>query len=289
LGRRVYQSPPAAGRTERGLTAQDWGDVARIYDLEHPACRGPELRFWHHAAQGFGGPILELAAGSGRVSIALAQKGHDVTGLELSAGMLDRARARAARLGEPARERLHWVQADMADFDLGERRFGLIFVAFNSFWLLTSEAAQRRSLATIRRHLAPDGGLILDLFQPNPDDYQSEQNIAQLLATGRGGPPMLRLKDYHYDPQTRLATSDVRYYRREGRPGEFERAGRLLATFRYTMRIAEPEEVAALLTSGGFVVEDCYGSYEREPLGPLSARAIFVARPAPAAAGQRTS
>ena len=66
--------------------AHDWGAIARIYDLEHPASRGAELRFWDEQATATrtNGDVLELAAGSGRITIALARKGQRVTGLELS-------------------------------------------------------------------------------------------------------------------------------------------------------------------------------------------------------------
>src|SRR5262249_51220895 len=89
-GRGVYQG----GGPGKPPEDEDWGTIARIYDLEHPACRGPELAFWDDlatAAAGNGGAsggVLELAAGTGRIAVALARKGHLVTGLELSAGML---------------------------------------------------------------------------------------------------------------------------------------------------------------------------------------------------------
>src|SRR5688500_13825172 len=80
---RVYRpsavkTPPPAAKTD-GVT--DWGSIARIYDLEHPAARGPELRFWDEIIRANGGAALELAAGSGRIAIGLARKGHQVTGL----------------------------------------------------------------------------------------------------------------------------------------------------------------------------------------------------------------
>ena len=79
-----------------------------------------------------------------------------MTGLELSEAMLERARARTARLPAEAQGRLEWVQGDMSRFDLPGRRFGLIFVAYNSFWLLDREAAQGACLRAVARHLAPE-------------------------------------------------------------------------------------------------------------------------------------
>jgi SAM-dependent methyltransferase len=264
---RVYQSGDAG-------PPEDWGAIARIYDLEHPACRGAELAFWHQMATETGGPVLELAAGSGRIAIALARKGHHVTGLELAAGMLARARARTARLPPAVAGRLQWVQGDMARFTIPWAQFRLVFVAYNSFWLLTDLRAQRRCLDCVRRHLAPGGRLVLDVFPPNDDDYQDERGIIQLVAAPWRGRHLVRVKDYTYNPRRQLAISDVRYYPAGPQAGQ---PGRLLATFRYCLRLATPQEMQALLEQAGYRIEATYGTYRRDPLAPDTPRAIFVA------------
>jgi SAM-dependent methyltransferase len=290
-GRRVYQSGSrrlpslgvprsrstrnAAPGTRNSERSEDWGTIARLYDLERPACRGPELAFWHRLASECGGEVLELAAGSGRVAIALARKGHRVTGLELAAGMLSRARQRTQHLPPEVAARLHWVRGDMTSFELPGRRFGLVFVAFNSFWLLQTPEAQAACLRAAARHLAPGGRLALDLFPPNEQDYEDETGIAERLRLPYRGRRVLRLKDYHYDPARRIATSDVRYY--TAGQDDFTPAT-LLTTFRYRLRLAPPEEVQALLRATGYTVEATYGDYRREALTPDSPRAIFIAR-----------
>ena len=274
---RVYRpsarpkSPPA--EPPQPAPASDWGAIARIYDLEHPAARGPELRFWDEIVRQSGGTALELAAGSGRIAIGLARKGHRVTGLELSEGMLERARGRTARLGPETRERLTWVQGDMTDFDLGQR-FGVVFIAYNSFWLLRTEALQEQCLACAKRHIAPGGALVLDLFPPLPDDYVAEEGITQYVAMAYKGQALVRVKDYSWSARTRLGTSDVRYYgeKRTSSPR------RLLAQFRYALRLVPLERVHALLDRCGFDVLETYGTYEKGTLEPTSPRAIFVCR-----------
>jgi SAM-dependent methyltransferase len=263
--------------------SDDWGAIARIYDLEHPACRGAELRFWREMVAQTGGTALELATGSGRIALALASKGHRVTGLELSQGMLARAKQRKERLPPQVQERMTFVLGDMSDFDLRDTPgagypspgFGLIFVAYNSFWLLNDPGLQLKCLQCVRRHLAPDGRFVLDVFPPTPDDYQNETGIAQWLPTTMRGQTLLRVKDYTFDSSTQLATSDVRYYTASRTS---EQPTRHVAQFRYTLRPAPPDDVRALLESQGFTVEATYGSYERDPLTPDAPRAIFVAR-----------
>jgi ubiquinone/menaquinone biosynthesis C-methylase UbiE len=78
------------------------------------------IAFYAALAQETGGPVLEIACGTGRVSIPIARLGLAVTGLDIVPGMLARARSKSA--GLPMR----WVEGDARSFDLGER-FRLIF------------------------------------------------------------------------------------------------------------------------------------------------------------------
>lgn len=298
-GGQVYQSRQRAGALPLNVVVgEDWGAIARLYDLEHPTCRGAELAFWRRAAteayreakaaagrdteadagteikSDAAGDVLELATGSGRVALALARHGHRVTGLELSEGMLARARARTQRLPPEMQARLCWVQGNMAAFDLPGRRFSLVFVAYNSFWLLTDAAAQARALRCIARHLTPRGRLIVDVFPPNEDDYRDEPAIAQRLALPYRGRSVLRLKDYVFAASQQQAISDVRYYAEDPETGN---PADLLARFRYILRLSPPAEVQALLESQGYVVEAVYGSYQHHPLTVISPRAIFIA------------
>ncbi len=124
-----------------------------------------DVPFYIRHAQRIGGPVLELGAGTGRVTWALGQAGLDVVGLELSAAMLAGARAKAADMPPEVHRRVEFVRADMADFDLA-RRFGLVLIPYRAFQSLTTPDQQRRSLCCIRRHLQPGGHLIVDLFDP---------------------------------------------------------------------------------------------------------------------------
>lgn len=274
-GAQLYRRPPDL--------PEDWGEVAGLYDIEQPSCRGDEARFWHEEAVAAGAteasPVIELAAGSGRVAIAVARRGHHVVGVELSARMLDRAAGRTARLPEAVRARLRWVEADMSDLRLDGVRAALVFIAFNSFWLLDS-AGQDRCLARIRRHLAPGGRLVLDVFPPTSQDHADEDAISQFLGRRWRGRSVLRVKDYRYDPATNRAISDVRYYATER---DRVAPAMVIAQFRYVLHPEAPERVEARLARAGFTVEDRVGTYGRDPLEPDSPRAIFIASVTPLA------
>jgi SAM-dependent methyltransferase len=115
-----------------------------------------------------GGPVLELACGTGRIALVLVERGFDIIGIDISHGMLALARCKAATLPAPLQERLTLVNQDMGALNLG-RRFGLVFVPARSFQHLLTIDLQRRSLESIRRHLEPTGRLALHLFDPRLD------------------------------------------------------------------------------------------------------------------------
>ena len=103
--------------------------------------------------------MLEIACGTGRVSIPIARLGFAVTGLDIVPGMLERARSKSA--GLPTR----WVEGDARDFDLGER-FRLIFLTGNAFQAFLTRADQEALLGRVRAHLHDEGLFAFETRNP---------------------------------------------------------------------------------------------------------------------------
>jgi SAM-dependent methyltransferase len=112
-----------------------------------------DLPLWRDLATVHGGPILDVGAGTGRVSLHLAGRGFAVVALDRSPALLAALRDRAARLP------VETVEADARSFDLGERRFGLIVVPMQTVQLLGGAEGRAQFLRCARRALAP-GGLL---------------------------------------------------------------------------------------------------------------------------------
>lgn len=225
-----------------------------------------------HAA---GHPVLELACGTGRVAIPIAQEGVRVVGLDVSPAMLARAREKGAEL-----ENVRWVEGDMRDFALPER-FGLIFIPFRSFQHLLTVADQLACLGCCRRHLVPGGRLAINVF--NPDIVR----IAQWMTVRKGG--LERRGDMYARPREggsavgwescayRPATQqfDVTFIDEEldGRGAVISRVYRDLK-LRYTFRF----EMEHLLARAGFEIEALYGDFFGSPFQDLSPEMVWVAR-----------
>jgi SAM-dependent methyltransferase len=124
-----------------------------------------DIDFYVCCAKDFGGPILELATGTGRVLFPIAAAGFDITGMDFSKPMLDLARRKLALESSAVRERIRMYQMDMASFELVEV-FRLAIVPFRAFHHLTLPSEQRHALGCINRSLISGGHLVIDLLDP---------------------------------------------------------------------------------------------------------------------------
>jgi len=120
-----------------------------------------DIPFYLAEAQAASGPILEIGCGTGRVTIPLAAAGADITGLDVSAPMLEEARRKAQRQGV----RVAWIEAHGGAFDLG-RRFALIIMPFNTLQFFCDAAALSQLFQRVKNHLSEQGRFVFDLFNP---------------------------------------------------------------------------------------------------------------------------
>jgi SAM-dependent methyltransferase len=112
-----------------------------------------DLPLWRDLAISHAGPVLDVGAGTGRVTLHLAGQGHRVVALDRSPDLLAALRSRAGGLP------VETVEADAREFDLGERRFGLILVPMQTVQLLGGPEGRAPFLRCARAALAP-GGLL---------------------------------------------------------------------------------------------------------------------------------
>lgn len=134
---------------------------ARLYDLMFPG-GGPTVDFYRGQAARAGGSVLELGCGTGHKLVPIAADGHPCVGLDRSPDMLAEARRKADERGVTA----EWVQGDMTSFHL-DRTFDLVLIAANSLLHLHETDDLVSCFRSVRRHLAPGGRLVLDVFNPS--------------------------------------------------------------------------------------------------------------------------
>ena len=139
--------------------------TANFYDLDQRNVVQDDIPFYIERAKKNQGDVLELACGTGRVLLPMAQAGINVWGLDLSIEMLDQLNQKKSILDQDAKDRIHTIHGDMSNFDV-ERKFSLIIIPFRGFQALTTDEQQHSSLQMIYHHLADDGQFIIDVFRP---------------------------------------------------------------------------------------------------------------------------
>ena len=141
----------------------DFYQDARRYDLfEGEFATGNFLDFYVRQIKRYGEPVLELACGSGRLTIPLTEKGFEIKGLDTSIEMLDLAKEKANRRNIE----LDLVRGDMTDFDLS-RKFSLIFIPAQSLSHLYSVSEIEKCFACVKKHLTDVGRFLIELFNPS--------------------------------------------------------------------------------------------------------------------------
>jgi SAM-dependent methyltransferase len=250
--------------------------IADYYD-ESPIVqrRLQDITFYRDATREYGDPALELGCGTGRVTMALAEAGKRVTGLDLSERMLERAVRKRAALRVEARERVHLVQGDMALFDLGET-FRLVIIPFRAFHHLLEVRQQIDCLECVRKHLTPGGRLILDVFQTDAERMHDPVHHRETLVAeyktedGREVRVSERVVAFHRASQRNDVEMIFSVRHAAGRKERLVFAWTLRYFFRY--------EIDHLLTRCGFLVTALYGNFDRSPLADHSPEMIYVAQ-----------
>ena len=243
------------------------------YDQEDPSDTG--VAFYSALAQEAGGSVLEIACGTGRVTIPIAKLGFPTTGLDIVPGMLARARRKSA--GLPVR----WVQDDARAFDLHEQ-YHFIFLTGNAFQAFVTNAEQEALLGRVRAHLRDDGLFAFETRNPLFPNTKTREGFFPVLETRSEAEdrPLYIDVDGHevresltqvYDPVTQILhlTSHRRWHE-----GKAERTTATRTALRYTF----PQELAALLRYTGFTIERQYGDWNHEPLSATSPSIISICR-----------
>jgi len=264
------------------MTALYDGFIADYYD-ESPMVRGrtQDMAFYVDAVREFGDPVLELGCGTGRITLALAEAGLRVTGLDASARMLERCASKLKARPPELQQRVKLVREEMASFEL-DQKFRTVIVPFRPFQHLLEVGEQMACLECVRKHLwaegrpgAKKGRLILDVFQTDPGRMHDPMFHREALVTeydtpdGRQVRTMERIVAFHRAEQR----NDVEmiFYVKDA-AGKEERL-----VFAWTLRYFFRYEMEHLLARCGYRVAAEYGDFDKSPLEDVSPEMIFVA------------
>lgn len=248
-----------------------YANIAELYDLEHEGF-GADIELLLNFAEVVGDPILELGCGSGRLLLPLARAGFNVTGLDSSQPMLDRART--AIDAEELGERITLYEGDMLRADEAPGGpFGLVIFSLNSLMHLTTPGQQRAALAAARKALDPRGQLIIDTMNPSPETIRHLMDGPHLEGSWTLADGSVVDKWSHRRAGTEPQVIDtLLWYDRTAPDGSLTRTRSA-----FPLRYVHASELALMLELAGFVEPMFYGSYDLDPFDPESERLLVTA------------
>lgn len=240
----------------------NYDDLADLYDHQYDVYRD-DLHFYGSVTEKTNGTVLEIGAGTGRVTAFLARRGVQVIGLEPSARMIERGQQRAKQ----DQVDLHFVQGNAQSFTL-DQRFPLIIAPFNSLMHLYTAQEQLAALKNIHTHLAPNGQLIFDLYVPRFGSTETMRHEGETFYQPDGSRTDVFLVQRHDALKQRMTTE---YYAdTTGPTGALTRQHYTL-TQRYYTRY----EMEWLLRCAGFSTPTIKGSFQGGPLDLNSEVMVF--------------
>jgi SAM-dependent methyltransferase len=238
-----------------------------------------DVPFYLDLARRFGGPVLEIACGTGRVLLEIARQGIDIWGVDFSKDQLAVLRTKLQQEPLQTRNRVRIIKDDMRTFSL-RRRFPLVIVPFRPMQHMYTIEDQISALNAAKAHLAAKGLLAFDVFYPN---------YAALLQ-----PPGEETLELEWPVPGHAGQVVRRYFRRtkvnfleQYFEGEFvyrtfegdrlineERADFKLGYYTYP-------QLLLLFRHCALEVVEQYGNFKREPID-ICKEMIFLLRPAAA-------
>ena len=237
------------------------------YDIEEGERSASRIAFYCDLAKRAGGPVLEIACGSGLVTLPVAAQGLEVTGLDLARPMLEHAHKKSEARGLNIR----WVEGDARSFDLGEQ-FRFILVTGNAFQAFLRREDQEDLLASVKRHVAPGGVFAFETRNPSGHDLtgQSGEEFDQSYISVQGYQVSVS-STQTYDP-----IAQVIYWTsyRRWNDGEHDHEKETHIACRFT----HPQELEALLHYNGFQILQQYGNWHQEALAAFSPSIISICK-----------
>lgn len=233
------------------------------YDCEYGKPE-PECSFYSQIAKRVGDPILEIACGTGRITIPLALQGFKVTGIDVCEGMIKRGIEKTTKIP------IEFKVSDCRTFEL-DQRFQMVFMTGNSFQALLTRVDQEMLLQSVRKHLSSNGIFAFDTRFPSLAELSktsTEEEYWHTYINSKG--LSVSVSGCHiYDPINQIAEyTTFRRWLENDQP----KMRKTKISIRYTF----PLEMEALLYYNGFKIEQRFGNWDRTILKANDEKMIYL-------------
>ena len=233
--------------------AKTYGEhLAEVYDQWFSSYEEAAIELLARLAQG--GPALELGIGTGRIALPLAARGVEVHGLDASPAMVAKLRAR------PGGDSIAVTMGNFADVKV-KGEFPLVFIVFNTFFALLTQAEQVGCFRNVAEHLTPGGAFLIEAFVPDVARFSGGQSIRAYTVTN----DRVSLQVAQHDPvRQRMMTQYIVFTNQETRLYPVE------------VRYAWPSELDLMAQLAGLKLRHRWGNWNREEFSANSEKHISV-------------
>jgi SAM-dependent methyltransferase len=200
------------------------------------------------------GPVLELGIGTGRVALPLAQRGHEVHGIDASEAMVEKLRGKNGGEGIPV------SIGNFAELDV-EGEFSLVYVVFNTFFVLLSQEEQVRCFSNVARRLREGGVFVIEAFVPDMTRWDRDQRVE----THHLGDDFVILDAAKHDPVEQLIASKHLVVSETG-----------VGMYPVKLRYAWPSELDLMARLAKLRLRERWGGWRREPFAASSVKHVSV-------------
>jgi len=214
---------------------------ADIYDIENSGNRD-DIDFFVKCSQKYKGPILELACGTGILTLPIAKEGIAIEGLDLSSAMLRRAKIKAKGY-----KNVHFYRKNMMKFNLN-KKYRMIFIGFNSIFHLKSSQEISAMLDSVKAHLEPEGVFIVDCFIPDSKYLIRDINKTYPVHNEDG---LTIVERNEYD--TILQVNHIEWFYSYKNEEWIEK---------FDLRMYYPQELQTIIEMNGFTIHKAYGDHD---------------------------
>lgn len=216
------------------------------------------------------GPIIDLACGTGRVTIPLANEGNSLIGVDVSKGMLEEAKCKAKNRGL----KIKWVEQDCTRLQL-DLKACLIYSVGNSFQHFLTNEEQDGFLSSVNRHLEKDGIFIFgsrfpsveELLQPSMEEFWK----SYIDTVSQNKVHVYTISDYDSLAQIQHYITIRRFVNKDGDMVDEKRT-------KIKLRYVFPREMERLLSNHGFEILHAYSDWNETPLSKDGYQMIYVCK-----------
>lgn len=236
---------------------------AESYDFIHPVSKGMDFQFYRDLILSQGNKALEVACGTGRLTLPLAEAGISMTGLDLSAEMVEKAKEKA----QIQKLSIQWFVKDCTQFSLQEK-FPVIFIPCNSLQHLQTAQQVGAFLQRVRQHLEPNGLFAMDIFKPDPKILSRDpEQLFHVADYEKSSEKITVVEKTRYDGASQV--NYIQWFHKDS-------SGKVVIENKLSMRQFFPLEMQCILEMNGFEILHSYGDWQKNKISNENFKQIYI-------------